>query len=292
MCIQLQQLAAPPVMPKSARPVLKDDVIDFKRLDEAVSTAIESEARYWRENDAKFRAVNQKVATYEEFEGIVKGSHIKPMTEDITALDLKRSSWMDSGRARARDRKRDEMNGMLQEGGEANHHRSNTSTCGGGGDSGDAPAPPKTVQQFLRDWRNIKTKKTLLPKDDDINTARLRYLDLLGAKGIASLFKAEIGHGLLGEFMLVLASTYVPERRKATAAYLEAFGDTGRFALTVEFMTDKERAAAETLLKHLATAQEESRGGGHAEESKEAGEEQAERLAEVKLLGRLKKLYL
>ena len=33
--------------------------------------------RYQRENDAKFRAVAQRVATYDEFEAIVKGSHIK-----------------------------------------------------------------------------------------------------------------------------------------------------------------------------------------------------------------------
>ena len=78
--------------------VLSDDVINFKRLDEAVQGALEAEAKYTRENDAKFRAVAQKVATYEEFEGIVQGAHIKPMTEDIAALDLKRSNWMDSGR--------------------------------------------------------------------------------------------------------------------------------------------------------------------------------------------------
>ena len=29
--------------------------------------AVEADTRYWRENDAKFRAVNQKVASYEEF---------------------------------------------------------------------------------------------------------------------------------------------------------------------------------------------------------------------------------
>ena len=43
------------------------DEVDFGKLEKQVLGAIESEARYYRENDAKFRAVNQKVATYEEF---------------------------------------------------------------------------------------------------------------------------------------------------------------------------------------------------------------------------------
>jgi len=44
-----------------------DKTIDFKKLEHELETAVEGEARYWRENDAKFRAVNQKVATYDEF---------------------------------------------------------------------------------------------------------------------------------------------------------------------------------------------------------------------------------
>ena len=44
-----------------------DDAVDFDKLEKQLEEAVELEARYWRENDAKFRAVAQKVATYEEF---------------------------------------------------------------------------------------------------------------------------------------------------------------------------------------------------------------------------------
>lgn len=44
-----------------------DKAIDFKKLEKELTNAVEDEARYWRENDAKFRAVHQKVATYDEF---------------------------------------------------------------------------------------------------------------------------------------------------------------------------------------------------------------------------------
>ena len=43
------------------------DAIDFNKLETELYAALDEDQRYWRENDAKFRAVNQKVATYEEF---------------------------------------------------------------------------------------------------------------------------------------------------------------------------------------------------------------------------------
>lgn len=48
-----------------ARP--RRDVIDFPALEKELQGALEAERRYTRENDAKLRAVHQKVATYNEF---------------------------------------------------------------------------------------------------------------------------------------------------------------------------------------------------------------------------------
>ena len=41
--------------------------IDLSRLERELTSALAADRKYSRENDAKFRAVNQKVATYEEF---------------------------------------------------------------------------------------------------------------------------------------------------------------------------------------------------------------------------------
>lgn len=41
--------------------------INLRKLERELSNALEADKRYARENDAKFRAVNQKVASYEEF---------------------------------------------------------------------------------------------------------------------------------------------------------------------------------------------------------------------------------
>ncbi|XP_063046201.1 coiled-coil domain-containing protein 103 isoform X2 [Engraulis encrasicolus] len=41
--------------------------IDFSALERELKSAVEADQKYSRENDAKFRALHQKVATYEEF---------------------------------------------------------------------------------------------------------------------------------------------------------------------------------------------------------------------------------
>ena len=41
--------------------------IDLDKLERELVGALEADRKYSRENDAKFRAVHQKVATYEEF---------------------------------------------------------------------------------------------------------------------------------------------------------------------------------------------------------------------------------
>jgi len=45
----------------------KEDKVDFGKLEKEITNAVEADQKYWRENDAKLRAVHQKVATYEEF---------------------------------------------------------------------------------------------------------------------------------------------------------------------------------------------------------------------------------
>lgn len=42
-------------------------MINFSALERELESAVEADKKYRRENDAKFRALHQKVATYEEF---------------------------------------------------------------------------------------------------------------------------------------------------------------------------------------------------------------------------------
>lgn len=45
---------------------LKDDNINFEKLETGVQKAMADENMYWLQNDAKFRAVKQK-GTYDDF---------------------------------------------------------------------------------------------------------------------------------------------------------------------------------------------------------------------------------
>jgi len=56
-----------------------DDEVDFKSLGKELAVAVAKDQKYKRENDAKFRAINQKVKTYEEFRDIVEASHLVPL---------------------------------------------------------------------------------------------------------------------------------------------------------------------------------------------------------------------
>lgn len=44
-----------------------DDTVNFSALETELQAAIEEDAKYWQENGAKFRALEQRVATYDEF---------------------------------------------------------------------------------------------------------------------------------------------------------------------------------------------------------------------------------
>ncbi|XP_071320263.1 dynein axonemal assembly factor 19 [Trachinotus anak] len=55
------------------------DVIDFLALERELRAAVESERTHQRENEAKLRAVGQRVASYREFRDLVLSCHLKPL---------------------------------------------------------------------------------------------------------------------------------------------------------------------------------------------------------------------
>ena len=53
----------------------------------ACARLVDHDDRYQLENAAKFRAVNQQVATYDEFKAIVDGCHLKVSYKIFTILE-------------------------------------------------------------------------------------------------------------------------------------------------------------------------------------------------------------
>ncbi|XP_074553426.1 dynein axonemal assembly factor 19 [Halichoeres trimaculatus] len=68
------------------------DVIDFSALEKELQGAIESERRYRRENDAKLRAVNQRVS-YDQFRNLVLSSHLKPLDKNDKDGAPRKQPW-------------------------------------------------------------------------------------------------------------------------------------------------------------------------------------------------------
>ncbi|KAM8824312.1 dynein axonemal assembly factor 19 [Synchiropus picturatus] len=57
----------------------QDTVIDFSALELECRAAVELDHKYRRENDAKLRAVTQRVSSYQEFRDLVLASNLKPI---------------------------------------------------------------------------------------------------------------------------------------------------------------------------------------------------------------------
>lgn len=70
------------------------DDINFSKLEREFHSSKDAQAKYSRENDAKFRAVHQKVASYEEFRDIVAASHLNPLErKDIYSTEKRSQPW-------------------------------------------------------------------------------------------------------------------------------------------------------------------------------------------------------
>ncbi|XP_069021387.1 coiled-coil domain-containing protein 103 [Embiotoca jacksoni] len=68
------------------------DVIDFSALERELQTAVDSERRYKRENEAKLRAVSQRVS-YSQFRDLVLSCHLKPLEKKDKDGGPRKQPW-------------------------------------------------------------------------------------------------------------------------------------------------------------------------------------------------------
>ncbi|KAM7387665.1 hypothetical protein PAMA_010009 [Pampus argenteus] len=69
------------------------DVINFSALERELQVAVESEQKHRRENEAKLRAVSQRVSSYQEFRELVLASHLKPLEQRDKDRVPQRQPW-------------------------------------------------------------------------------------------------------------------------------------------------------------------------------------------------------
>ncbi|XP_009863295.1 PREDICTED: coiled-coil domain-containing protein 103, partial [Apaloderma vittatum] len=103
---------------------------------------------------------------------------------------------------------------------------------------------PGTSAEFYRDWRRcLKSGKE-----------KYQFLLELGGKALGRIFQADLGFGLLGEFLAVLAENVCHEDRAAVLQILESLSGTKRFGLNVELLSELEKESSRDLFRKLRSA--------------------------------------
>ncbi|NXJ01982.1 CC103 protein, partial [Psophia crepitans] len=100
---------------------------------------------------------------------------------------------------------------------------------------------PRTSAEFYRDWRRcLKSGKE-----------KYQFLLELGGEALGRMFQADLGFGLLGEFLAVLAENVCREDRGAVLQILQSLAGTKRFGLNVDLLSESEKESGRDLFRKL-----------------------------------------
>jgi hypothetical protein len=206
---------------KNPQGIMRNDgEINFSKLEQQIDSAVEADKMYWIRNEAKIRAVNNKVASYEEFEDIVKASHLKPLEKGDRISDIKvfKQPWNVNSRS-----------------GESQSNSRDRST--------EIPFNSVTdINQFNRTW-NKQCKNS---------EEQFIFLTQLGCEKLLHIFHAEIALGLLGEFLSVIHEQYHTEKSETIANILYTLSKCGRFDLSLQFLSQNEKECLLKIMKNLS----------------------------------------
>lgn len=76
----------------------------------------------------------------------------------------------------------------------------------------------------------------------------------LGGEALGRIFQADVGFGLLGEFLTVLAENIHPRDRAAILQILQSLAGTKRFGLNVALLSQAERDSSQDLFRKLQSS--------------------------------------
>lgn len=111
---------------------------------------------------------------------------------------------------------------------------------------------PGTSAEFYRDWRRrLKSGKE-----------KYQFLLELGGEALGRIFQADLGYGLLGEFLTVLAENVCGEDRDAVLRILQSLAGTKRFGLNVELLSQSEKESSRGLFRKLQSMSRDSGAAG------------------------------
>ncbi|NXO47102.1 CC103 protein, partial [Aramus guarauna] len=198
-------------------------------LERELRAAVAADERRERENDAKLRAVRQRVPSYEEFRNIVLASHLKPLEKKDKMGNRRNVLWNPfAAHAKAPQTSNVEIPQELDK-------------------------LPRTSAEFYRVWRRcLKSGKE-----------KYQFLLELGGKALGRIFQADLGFGLLGEFLAVLAENVCREDRDAILQILQNLSGTKRFGLNVDLLSETEKESSRDLFRKLWSMSRDCWATGH-----------------------------
>lgn len=192
-----------------------DDSVNFGCLQKELSAAVQRDEKYQRENDAKFRAIHQKVANYDEFRDIVEASHLKPLQREDKLGGIAYQKW-NAGNTSDK----------------TSYNTSSTTTT-------TSYPPPQNQQDFNKVWkRNCKTL------DDKLHL--LLTIDVEDFSKCTSL-DCPVGE------MLTVLNTCQEEKHFPTILYLlDTIRSSKRFSLQMSFLAHNEKQQITSLFQRLS----------------------------------------
>ncbi|XP_017600241.1 PREDICTED: coiled-coil domain-containing protein 103 [Corvus brachyrhynchos] len=122
---------------------------------------------------------------------------------------------------------------------------------------------PTTAVEFHRDWRRCLKS----------GTEKYQFLLELGGEALGRIFQADVGFGLLGEFLTVLAENIRPGDRAAILQILQSLVGTKRFGLNVALLSQPEKESSRDLFRKLQSRDCQAAGQPGSPASYEAGGE-------------------
>lgn len=148
---------------------------------------------------------------------------------------------------------------------------------------------PGTSAEFYRDWRRcLKSGKE-----------KYQLLLKLEGKALGRIFQADLGFGLLGEFLAVLAENICHEDRDAVLQILQSLSGTKRFGLNVDLLSESEKESTRDLFRKLQSMSRDYWTPGHfsgpdsckAEREAQLTDTSLQKEAEERIMMELMKCY-
>ncbi|XP_065174486.1 coiled-coil domain-containing protein 103-like [Sycon ciliatum] len=238
--------------------------VDFRQLRKNFVRAQEKDERYTRENDAKFRAVHQKVATYEEFKEIVQASHLQPLSPEDRIQSRPTQPWntacdsaaatTTAAAASASSGDPDSADGDSCSAQPASGGTALAPSSGGGRDL--HVKLPRTTLEFNKIWKKSSSSE------------RYRLLVAGGGSGVEVL-RGEVSSDILEGAILALNQCLesLDADLPAVMKVLKQLSESKRFELNLQFFSSRSKEECRELFEKIASASLES-------STHEAGDEQ------------------